>query len=261
MRMSKEDNHTEMEFKNPNDALTIDDFFKTFAYACLYKGLGKTVDAIPAREVTVSIFRNGYPREMFRALEELGAEITEERHGVYRITGPFPFLAQVIVCRRLDPGANAALRILAPNVLESDVRDFLIQSSASTEPGFRENAQAVVSVSTLANYELFEKIRGNLTMSQVLMDLMKDQIDQVVADAAAKVAAEVAAETAVKTTIKATAAANENTAKRLIELHLPSDQITFATGLSLDKLRELADSINMPLRASEQAGPASITSA
>ena len=53
MRMSKEDNHTEMEFKNPNDALTIDDFFKTFAYACLYKGLGKTVDAIPAREVTV----------------------------------------------------------------------------------------------------------------------------------------------------------------------------------------------------------------
>ena len=117
------------------------------------------------------IFRNGYPREMFRELEELGAEITEERHGVYSISGPFPFPAQVIVCRQLDPGANAALRILAPNVLESDVKDFLAQADASVEPGFLENVQAVVSVSTLANHELFDKIRGNFTMSQVLLDL------------------------------------------------------------------------------------------
>ena len=258
--------HNILEFKSPDDALTIDDFFKTFAYACLYKGLGKTVKEIPAGEVTVSIFRNGYPRELFRDLEEFGAQITEERHGVYRISGPFPFPAQVIVCRQLDPGANAALRILAPNSLESDVKDFLNQSAANTEPGFRENVEAVLSVSGPANHALFEKIRGSYTMSEFLMELMKDEIDKVVAKATAEAAAEANAKAA-EATAKANAvaaqaaAANENTAKRLIEFQLTTNQITSVTGLPLEKLQELADSIHVPLRISEQADPASVPSA
>lgn len=39
-----------VEYKNPDDALTIDDYYKTVGYACLYKGLGESVDLIPADE-------------------------------------------------------------------------------------------------------------------------------------------------------------------------------------------------------------------
>ena len=46
-----------VEYKNPDDALSIDDYYKTVGYACLYKGLGETVDQIPADELTISIFR------------------------------------------------------------------------------------------------------------------------------------------------------------------------------------------------------------
>ena len=36
-----------IEYKSPGDGMTIDDFFKTVGYACIYKGLGETVDQIP----------------------------------------------------------------------------------------------------------------------------------------------------------------------------------------------------------------------
>ena len=37
-----------VEYKSPENGLTIDDYFKTDGYACLYKGLGETVNQIPA---------------------------------------------------------------------------------------------------------------------------------------------------------------------------------------------------------------------
>lgn len=62
-----------IEYKSPDDGLTIDDFFKTIGYACLYKALGKTVNQIPEEQITVSLFRdNTYPQELFRVLKESG---------------------------------------------------------------------------------------------------------------------------------------------------------------------------------------------
>ena len=52
-----------IEYKSPDDELSIDDYYKTVGYACLYKGLGDTVNQIPAEDLTLSIFREGYPRE------------------------------------------------------------------------------------------------------------------------------------------------------------------------------------------------------
>ncbi|MEI3437859.1 MAG: hypothetical protein V8Q83_06605 [Blautia sp.] len=64
-----------IEYKSPEDGLTIDDFYKTIGYACLYKGYGENVDKIPVNELTVSLFREAYPREMFLALKRHGHEI------------------------------------------------------------------------------------------------------------------------------------------------------------------------------------------
>ena len=66
-----------IEFKSPDDSLSIDDYFKTVGYSCLYKGLGDAVDQIPADELTISIFREAYPREMFEAMKDWGLEINE----------------------------------------------------------------------------------------------------------------------------------------------------------------------------------------
>ena len=74
-----------IEYKSPGDGMTIDDFFKTVGYACIYKGLGETVDQIPIDQLTVSLFREGYPEELFRSLEKYGLKIKKEFDGVYYV--------------------------------------------------------------------------------------------------------------------------------------------------------------------------------
>lgn len=61
-----------VEYKSPEDGLSIDDYYKTVGYACLYKGLGDMVNQIPVEELTVSIFRENYPRELFGGIKEVG---------------------------------------------------------------------------------------------------------------------------------------------------------------------------------------------
>ena len=59
--------------------MTIDDFYETGGYACLYKGYGQYVDQIPIAELTVSIFRESYPRKLLLTLEQQGHKIEKIR--------------------------------------------------------------------------------------------------------------------------------------------------------------------------------------
>lgn len=64
--------HNILEYKGPGDELTIDSFFKVIGYASLYKAQGIAVNKIPASEVTVSFFRNAYPKALFQELKKEG---------------------------------------------------------------------------------------------------------------------------------------------------------------------------------------------
>jgi hypothetical protein len=90
-----------IEYKSPDDKLSIDDFFKTIGYACLYKGYGEKVNVIPENELTVSVFRNAYPREMIKELKRKGHEVIEKYPGIYYVTNNLPFPAQIVVTSRL----------------------------------------------------------------------------------------------------------------------------------------------------------------
>lgn len=63
--------HNVLEYKGPDDELSIDTLYKVIGYACLYKGYGKKVNEIPAKELTVSLFREAYPRKLFEELERV----------------------------------------------------------------------------------------------------------------------------------------------------------------------------------------------
>ena len=140
------------EFKSPDDALSIDDYYKTVGYACLYKGLGETVDQIPADELTISIFRESYPREMFEAMKNLGMEIKEPYPGIYYISGKQAmFDTQIVVTKQLDKETHRILRILSKHVREEDVRAFVEKAVQMSEPGDRNNVDAVLQVSVSAN--------------------------------------------------------------------------------------------------------------
>ena len=139
--------HNIIEYKSPDDGLTIDDFYKTAAYACLYKSLGQTVDQYPGSEITVSLFREAFPRELFAALRSSGRCIEERFPGIYYITGAVMFDTQIVVMSQLDAASHSPLRILSRGARQEDVRMFLHEFAASAVPGDRNNADAVLQVS------------------------------------------------------------------------------------------------------------------
>jgi len=169
-----------VEYKSPDAALSIDDYYKTVGYACLYKGLGESVDQIPADELTISIFRESYPREMFGAMKNLGLEIKEQYPGIYYISGKQAlFDTQIVVIKQLDKDPHRTLRVLSKHVKKEDVRAFVETAVQISEPGDRNNVDAVLQVSVSANKEIYEAIRRcDKVMCEALRELMKEDFEK-----------------------------------------------------------------------------------
>ena len=169
-----------IEFKSPEDTLSIDGFYKTIGYACLYKGLGETVNAIPGDELTVSVFCYHHPRKTFDYLEKLGAKIQRKYDGIYYIDGFIRMPVQVVVTKELDWNENHSLRLLTRKADEKEMREYLMDADSLTEPGDIRNASAVLRVCIAANIELFKKVRSEFSMSedQVLRELLSDLIEE-----------------------------------------------------------------------------------
>jgi len=170
--------HNVVEYKSPLDSLTIDDFYKTIGYACLYKGLGKKVGEISEKELTVSIFRHAYPRELFSALREAGAEIKKVHDGVYRVEGIINIPTQIVVTKELEKGEHSALKILTGKADEYEVRKFIADAGKYNTPVDKHNADAVLQVSVTSNEELYGRLRKEKAMCVALRELMKDEIEQ-----------------------------------------------------------------------------------
>ena len=171
--------HNIIEYKSPDDGITIDDYYKTMAYAYLYKGLGKTVDEIPGNELTVTMARDVHPDALFTKIVEYGGAVDEKYPGVYYVSGIFNTPSQILVTSKLDPELHASLRILTKRAQEADVENFLRMAQGFTEPGDRQNADAVLQLSVSANRSVYEDIkRRDPVMCEALRDLMKEEIQE-----------------------------------------------------------------------------------
>jgi hypothetical protein len=166
-----------LEYKNPSDNMSIDDYFKAVGYACLYKGLGETVNAVPAEELTVSLVREIYPREMIEKLKALGATIEQRFPGIYYVHGMVLFDTQIVVTSELTKKLHSSLRVLSKKADKDDVRNFLQEIEYFHEPGDKNNADAVLEVSVAANHDVYEMIKEELTMGKALRALMKDEFE------------------------------------------------------------------------------------
>ena len=91
---------------------------------------GQSVDQYPEKDITVSLFRESYPRELFTALRTSGHCIEERFPGVYYVTGSLMFDTQIVAMSRLDPATHSLLRILSMKADKEDVKRFIRESSA-----------------------------------------------------------------------------------------------------------------------------------
>lgn len=172
--------HNIIEYKGPGDQLSIDTLYKVLGYACLYKSFGDTVDAISAYDITVSLFREAYPRELFKKLKEDTQihEITEEYPGIYYISG-FLFPLQIVVLRRLDPVLHSIFRVLSKEAETATIQEFLKNTKGMTSKRDMNNINAILQVSYAANRTIYQKIRREkLAMCEALRDLFQDELEE-----------------------------------------------------------------------------------
>ena len=151
--------------------------YKTIGYACLYKGYGEYVDAVPINELTISIFRETRPEKMFLTLQRYGHKIEERYPGIYYVTEHLPIPAQIIVTQELEPGEHRSLRILSNHAKKEDIEEFLRNVEEMNTPRDRQNVEAVLQVSVKANDELYREIRRDANMCDALRELMKDDLE------------------------------------------------------------------------------------
>ncbi len=168
--------HNIMEYKSPEDHLDIDTFYKTLAYACLYKSYGKTVDAIKAEDVTISILREAKPIELLRYLEGHGCKVTKAYEGIYYVEGKTWFPTQIVVTGELDQDAHIWLKGLSGNLEKGDIQKMMDERNHMTEKADRELADSVLEVSISANRKIVEELIGDESMYEALMEIMEPKI-------------------------------------------------------------------------------------
>lgn len=77
-----------IEYKSPDDYLSIDDFYKVYGYTCFYKADTPTVNQIEVNELTITFISRKYQRKLLRHLElERGFTIQKIESGIYYIVG------------------------------------------------------------------------------------------------------------------------------------------------------------------------------
>ncbi len=168
-----------IEYKSPDDELSIDVLWKVIGYACLYKSLGETIDAIKSDEITISIFRSRKPVKLFNYLQKQDAKaIDKVDNGIYRICGIINIPVTIVVIKELQDRDLKALSVMIQNADEDTVKGFLEEVSNYTEPGDRRFADAVLQISVKINQELFQKLRGENNMCEALRELMADDLKQ-----------------------------------------------------------------------------------
>lgn len=166
--------HNIMEYKSPEDHLDIDAFYKTGAYASLYKSYGKTVDEIKADDITVSMVRELRPEGLFRYFKENGYSMSNPYKGIYYIEGNVLFPTQIIVTKELNRETHIWLKALSEKLGKEDIQKLLDGINQLTEKMDRELADSVLEVSIGANKQVIEElVQGDDSMCQALMEIME----------------------------------------------------------------------------------------
>lgn len=168
--------HNIIEYKSPDDYLSIDDFYKVYGYACFYKSDVKQTDSIKAEEITISFVCKGYPRKMMEHLyKERQLEIKRQEKGIYYIYGDI-FPMQLILTSKLSKKSNFWLRNLT-----NDLREEKEAEALSLEYDKYQKSklhQSVMNIIVRANQELFSRRDKKMCEAILELEFVQEELEE-----------------------------------------------------------------------------------
>lgn len=161
-----------VEYKSPTDYLSVDDYYKAYAYTCLYKSDTGVVDEVKLEEMTMTLASKRYPRKLINHLKKNRNLLVEKQsNGIYYVKGEI-FPVQIIVTKELSKEENFWLRSMTNDLTKEEARE-LVQKYEGHE---KDNwYQSVMDVVVRANEKGFKEMKQ---MCDALLELMKDELDE-----------------------------------------------------------------------------------
>lgn len=162
-----------IEYKSPNDYLSVDDFYKVYGYACFYKADTGRENEIPAEEITITFVAKNYPRKMIRHLLDVRKYTIEKiEPGIYYVYGDV-FAIQIIVTGQLSPEHNLWLYSLTDTLTDSRITKELLNEYRGKENNNLYSAAMQVIVA--ANEQQFKEDKN---MCDALMKIINEKVDE-----------------------------------------------------------------------------------
>ena len=164
--------HNIIELKSFRDDLDESVLWHTISYAASYRSLEPEVRTA---DLTISIFRNSFPRKLMGELEALGWKVEQPYHNIFYLSGMIGIPVQIVVTKDLGE-EYLPLQILTGRAKEADVRKFAAYRVNLAERSDQIYADAVLWACSEANADLFRKLKEEKAMYGVLRDIMKDDL-------------------------------------------------------------------------------------
>ena len=171
--------HNIMEYKSPQDDLNLDTYVKVVGYACMYKASEVHVGDIDLDDITITLVREGKPRELLKWFAKNEYVVRQVYKGIYYVekTGSFPI--QIIASGMLSVENQKWLTLLSRNLEQKDAERIVIQAESLKRKDEKLYADAVLQVTVKENRDVFHKIRGESEyMCEALRELMKEDLDE-----------------------------------------------------------------------------------
>ena len=166
------------EYKSPEDALSINDFYKALGYSFIYKGDNKKVEKLSIRDMTLTLVRHSYPRELMKALIKDGFKVEERYPGIYRIYAYNLLKVQLIVSSRLPRGEYDGLHLLAKGCTKDDVIRYAEKAAATEDGNVQANIDTVLSTCLDINKKVGKQLEEDKDMSDVIKKIVRRHLDE-----------------------------------------------------------------------------------
>ena len=162
-----------IEYKSPDDSLSVDDFYKVYGYTCFYKSDVRYVDSISAEELTITFVSEKYPRKMIEHLKKVkNYKIAEKEKGIYYVNGDL-IPIQILITQRLSEEENLWLKSLTNKLKENITAEKLIENYMDHKDSSLH--RSIIETIMRANQKLFEEVNG---MSDIFMEIVQEKFDR-----------------------------------------------------------------------------------
>lgn len=213
--------HNIIEYKSPDDYISVNDYYLVYGYACLYKADGPQNAQIPIEDITITLVSRRYPKELIKHLQKVhhyNVQLVEK--GIYYIKGDL-LPIQLLVTQELTDEQNLWLHNLTNDIQDSTVINSLVSEYEKHQKD--THYESIMDILVHANQDAFKEVT---TVCKALEDLywevhgeriqreQKEALDKAVAEAVDVAVAEAVAKAVAEAVTKTKAEVAEAVAEK-----------------------------------------------